>query len=167
MRRFLFCAFLWVRYSHKDQAMKLCAVFSFSVVVIAGLLCSETLAVTVQTAANVFHGHPFLYVEGESASAINGVNSWRIVNKGGPEMSVNTGTPVPIMPTTTNASGNSAINAAGNDFGDTHNTNAIYQVQFITPGFYQFYPRMSLYDSNNNTNFLNEDSVYLSPGINK
>ena len=102
------------------KTMKLCALFSFSVVVVAGVLCSKTSAVTVQTAANVFHGHPFLYVEGESASAINGgATSWRIVNKGGPEMSTNTGTPVPIMPTTTNASGNSAINAAGNDLTST------------------------------------------------
>ena len=57
--------------------------------------------------------------------------------------------------------------AAGNDFGDSHATNAIYEVKFITAGTYQFYPRLSLYDSNNNTNFLNEDSVYLSPGFNK
>jgi len=144
--------------------MKLRAVlFCIAAVVTA----SRASAVTVQTAANVFHGHSFLYVEGESASAINGVNSWRIVNKGGPEMSTNTGTPVPIMPNSTNASGNSAINASGNDFGDSHATNAIYEVKFVTAGKYQFYPRLSLYDSNNNTNFLNEDSVYLSPAFNK
>ena len=61
---------------------------------------------------------------------------------------------------------NSAINASANDFGDSHATNAIYQLQFITPAFTSSI-RMSLYDSNNNTNFLNEDSVYLSPAFNK
>src|SRR5215203_623970 len=130
MRRYLFfsqCRSLFQRI----KIMKFSAVFSFSMAFIAASsLCSQASAVTVQTAANVFAGHPFLYVEGESASAIKGANSWRIVNKGGPEMSVNTGTPVPIMPNSTNASGNSAISASGNDFGDTHATNAIYQVQF-------------------------------------
>ena len=52
---------------------------------------SQSSAETVQTAANVFDGRPFLYVEGESASTFNapvdGI-TWKIATKGGPDMSV-------------------------------------------------------------------------------
>jgi hypothetical protein len=40
-------------------------------------------------------------------------------------------------------------------------------LKFITPGTYQFFLRQSLYDSNANGNFLNEDSIYLPPAFNK
>lgn len=81
---------------------------------------------------------------------------------------VSAGTSVPIMPTTTNASGDRAIYSQGNNFGDvTHTSLAQYQVKFITAGTYQFYLRQSQYDSNNNGNFLNEDSIFLPPEFNK
>ena len=43
----------------------------------------------------------------------------------------------------------------------------IYQLKFITAGTYQFFLRQSLYDSNNNNSFLNEDSIFLPPEFNK
>jgi len=148
------------------KTMKLKAVFlSLAAAIVASLL-SQASAETVQTPANVFGGRPFLYVEGESASTITGAPgaTWKVVTKGGPDLSV--GGALPVLPNTTNASGGGAIWAPTNNFTD-HSTVAQYQLKFITAGTYQFYPRLSLYDSNNNTNFLNEDSVYLPPAFNK
>ena len=58
--------------------MKLRAVLSFLVVIVAASLSSRTSAETVQTPANVFNGRPFLYVEGESASTFTGT-AWHHV----------------------------------------------------------------------------------------
>jgi hypothetical protein len=79
---------------------------------------------------------------------------------------VSAGTAVPVMPLTSNASG-SAIWSPVNDFSAAHSAVAHYQLKFITPGTYQFFLRQSLYDSNNNNSFLNEDSIYLPPAFNK
>ena len=150
--------------------MKFSTVSSCFVTLIAALLVSQASAETVQTAAHVFDGRPFLYVEGESASTFNAPvdgNTWKIATKGGPDMSVVTaGTSVPIVPTTSNVSG-AAIWAPVNDFSTAHSRTAIYELKFITPGTYQFFLRQSLYDSNNNGNFLNEDSIFLPPEFNK
>src|SRR4051812_4094551 len=104
--------------------MKLRAELFCVAAVIAVSLFTQASAETVQTAANVFAGHPFLYVEGESASSINlgtQAKTWQVVTKGGPDLSVNTGPQLPILPTTTNASGNAAIWASTNNFTD-HST---------------------------------------------
>ena len=42
-----------------------------------------------------------------------------------------------------------------------------YEVKFITAGTYQLFTRHSMYDSDGNGNFGNEDSIYLSPAFNK
>jgi hypothetical protein len=152
--------------------MKLCALLSFSFAIVAASLCSESSAETVQTAANVFHGSPFLYVEAESASTITGTagSTWKVANKGGPDMSFiaagSGGTSVPIVPTTSNASGGSVIWAPVNDF-SSHVPTAQYQLKFVTPGTYQFFLRQSLFDNNNNGSLLNEDSIFIPPGFNK
>ena len=151
--------------------MKCSAVFSLLATVIVVTQFSPAFAVTEQTAANLLGGRPYLWVEGESASSIEGTpgSTWAIAEKGGPEMSfVSAGTSVPIMPATSNASGDKAIYSQGNNFGDVEHTSlAHYQLKFITPGTYQFYLRQSQYDSNNNGNFLNEDSIFLPPEFNK
>src|SRR5690242_17951372 len=130
--------------------MKFGIVSAFVSAALAASLVSQARAETVQTPANVFSGHPFLYVEGESASAFNAPvdgMTWKIATKGGPDMSTNPapGTPVPIVPLTSNVSG-SAIYATTNDFSTAHSRTAIYQLKFITAGTYQFYLRQSLYD---------------------
>ena len=76
------------------------------------------------------------------------------------------GTSVPIVPTTSNVSG-TAIWAPINDFSTAHSRTAIYQLKFITAGTYQFFLRQSLYDGNNNSSFLNEDSIFLPSEFNK
>jgi hypothetical protein len=44
----------------------------------------------------------------------------------------------------------------------------VYELQFVTPGTYQFFLRYSLYESAGNvTTFLNEDSIFLPPAFNK
>ena len=48
-----------------------------------------------------------------------------------------------------------------------HVPTAQYQLKFITAGTYQFFLRQSLYDSNNNNSFLNEDSIFVPPAFNK
>ncbi len=150
--------------------MKFSTVSSCFATLSAALLVSQAYAETVQTAANVFDGRPFLYVEGESASTFNAPvdgNTWKIATKGGPDMSVVTaGTSVPIVPATSNVSG-AAIWAPVNDFSTAHSRTAIYELKFITPGTYQFFLRQSLYDSNDNNSFLNEDSIFLPPEFNK
>ena len=151
--------------------MKFSAVLSCLVAVVAALLSSQSSAETVQTAANVFNGRPFLYVEGESASTINGTadgTTWKIATKGGPDMSFvicgNLGSHyashvqclrIPLS------------RLQENDFSTAHTATAQYQLKFITAGTYQFFLRQSLYDSNNNGTFLNEDSIYLPPAFNK
>src|SRR5690348_9707106 len=127
--------------------MKFGIVSAFVSAALAASLVSQARAETVQTPANVFAGHPFLYVEGESASAFNAPvdgMTWKIATKGGPDMSTNTGPTVPIVPLTSNVSG-SAIYATTNDFSTAHSRTAIYQLKFITAGTYQFYLRQSLY----------------------
>lgn len=141
-------------------------VFGWMVVFSASLSSAET----VQTAATV-NGWSFLYVEGESASTISGTpgSTWAIATKGGAEMSFvsGAGVAVPIMPATTNASGNRAIYSPSNNFAAVHTSVAQYQLKFITAGTYQFFLRQSLYDTTGNGNFLNEDSIYLPPTFNK
>jgi hypothetical protein len=145
--------------------MKLSAVFPCFVTVIAVLQLSQASAETVQTPADVLDGRPYLWVEGESAATILGTPgaTWKVVTKGGPDLSV--GSALPVLPITSNASGG-ALFAPVNDF-SSHVPVAQYQLKFITPGTYQFFLRQSLYDSNNNNSFLNEDSIYLPPAFNK
>ena len=150
--------------------MERTAIWSCLMVVSFTSVFRQASAETVQTPAHVFDGRPFLWVEAESANAINGTPdaTWKVVTKGGPDVSVVPagGQGLPVLPATSNASG-SAIWAPTNDFSATHSATAQYQLKFITPGTYQFYLRQSLYDSNNNGNFLNEDSIYLPPAFNK
>jgi hypothetical protein len=136
------------------------AVMSFS--------CSRASAETVQTAANVFHGRPYLWVEAESYNSVvdggTAGNGWKIVSKESPINSAGA-VPLPILPADTNASGTALLDDIG---GGGHEDTALYQVKFITAGTYQLYTRHSMYNADtNNTTYSNEDSLYMSPAFNK
>jgi hypothetical protein len=144
--------------------MKRSAILTGLVAMMAASLFSRASAQTVQTPADVFDGRPYLWVEAESFESLTGNpdTGWKVVTKGGPDLSV--GSALPILPETSNVSG-SAIWAQANDF-SSHAHTAQYELTFITPGTYQLYLRQSLYDSNANDNFLNEDSIFLPPAFN-
>jgi hypothetical protein len=131
----------------------------------AACIFSQASAETVQTAANVFEGRPFLWVEAESFSSLadGGTtgNGWKVVTK---ETPINSSQGVPILPATSNVSGTALLDDVG---GGGHEDTALYEVKFITPGAYQLFTRHSMYDSDGNNNVGNEDSVYLSPAFNK
>lgn len=152
--------------------MKLRVVLSLLAVVVAPQL-SHLYAETVQTAANVFEGRPYLWVEAENFRTLvdggTAGNGWKVVTKGGPDMSVIVtagGVSLPVLPADSNVSG-SAIWSQANQ-GSSHQDMAQYDLKFITPGTYQFFLRHSLYDSGTApTTFLNEDSIFLPPAFNK
>src|SRR5262245_12074127 len=112
MRRCLFFAQLRFQLQ-RIMTMKLSAVLSCLVAVIAASLVSQASAETVQTAANVFDGRPFLWVEAENFKTLvdGGTvgNGWKVVTKGGPDMSVQVvnppGNPLPVLPSNSNVSG--------------------------------------------------------------
>jgi PEP-CTERM motif-containing protein len=126
---------------------------------------SHASAETVQTAANVFNGRPYLWLEAENYASITdgGVagNGWKAVNKATP---INSNQGVPILPATSNVSGTALLDDVG---GGGHEDTVLYQVKFITAGTYQLFTRHSMYDSDGNGTVGNEDSVYLSPAFNK
>ncbi len=125
-------------------------------------------AVTQQSAANVFNGRPYLYVEAESYSSLNDTddNGFKVVSKESPITSPQGRS---ILPATSNVSGTALLNDIG---GFTSNASladtANYEVRFVTAGTYQLYTRHTLFDSAATPgNFGNEDSMYMSPGFNK
>jgi hypothetical protein len=124
-------------------------------------------AESVQTPGNVFNGMPYLWVEAESYSSVvdGGAtgNGWKIVTKESPINSAGA-VSLPILPLSTNASGAALLDDIG---GGGHEDTATYQVKFITPGTYQLYTRHSMYNADANTNYGNEDSIYMSPAFNK
>jgi hypothetical protein len=156
--------------------MKLRALLPCLVAVIAASLFSQASAETVQTAADVFEGRPYLWVEAESFSSLvdggTAGNGWKVVTKGGPDMSVivtEGGISLPVLPADSNVSG-TAIWSQSNQGGNPapHEDLAQYELKFITPGTYQFFLRFSMYDSGTTpATFLNEDSLFLPPAFNK
>lgn len=128
------------------------------------VLSSQAMAqTTVQTGSNVFNGMPFLWVEAESFSARSDDpdnNAWKVVSKESPITSTQG---LPILPATSNVSGTALLDDNG---GAQHET-AMYQVQFATAGTYQLFTRHTMYDANGNSNYGNEDSIFMSPAFNK
>ncbi len=132
------------------------------VAVATAFATSNVSAETVQTASNLFHGMPYLYVEAESYASLGADpdnNGWTVVSKENPITS-NQG--LPILPSDSNVSGTALLDQIGGG-GDT----ALYEMKFITAGTYQLFTRHSMYDSDGNNSVGNEDSVYLSPAFNK
>jgi hypothetical protein len=139
---------------------------AFEVIVVVAI-SSAANAETVQTATNVFHGMPYLWVEAESAGSIvdggTAGNGWKVVTKENPIQSSGA-VPLPILPANTNASGSALLDDIG---GGQQEDTAQYQVKFITAGTYQIYLRHSMYNADANTNYGNEDSIFMSPAFNK
>jgi len=146
--------------------------------VVLGLLCwaGPAQAATVQDAGDIlFDGSAFLLVEGEDASVLGGDPATRFitVNKENP---IQTRTVLPngdpvvkggldVLPADTNAFGGAAVfDQIGGAF---HDGTVTYDLQFAHPGTYFTYFRYSLYNSDGNTNYSNEDSVFLPPAFNK
>jgi hypothetical protein len=126
------------------------------------------LAITQQTASQVFDSRPYLYVEAESFNSLTDAdnNGWKVVSK---ETPVTSPQGRSILPATSNVSGTALLNDIG---GFTAQSNladkATYEVRFVTAGTYQLYTRHTLFDSAAAAgNFGNEDSLYMSPGFNK
>src|SRR5262245_8804912 len=112
------------------MAMKFTAVLSGLFVAVFGFQCTQITAETVQTAANVFNGRPFLWVEAESYNSVvdggTAGNGWKVVSKATPITS-NQG--LPILPANSNVSGTALLDDFG---GGGHEDTALYQVKFIT-----------------------------------
>jgi hypothetical protein len=147
--------------------MRFNRVLSCLAAVVVAAFGLRVTAQTVQTAADVFDGRPFLWVEAENFSTRGedlDDNGWKVVSKENPITSVGN-TPLPILPADSNVSGTALLDDVG---GGGHSDTAQYQVQFITAGTYQIYLRHSMYDSADaDSAYGNEDSFYMSPAFNK
>jgi len=127
-------------------------------------LSTQVSAVTTQTASDVFNGRSYLYLEAESYSSLGedlDDNGWQIVSKEAPIVSP---AGLDILPASSNVSGTALIDRIG---GGQHSDTAVYELQFMTAGTYQFYSRHTMFDSNNNNSFSNEDSIFVSPAFDK
>ncbi len=140
---------------------KLTLMAGLSFAVLAATMVSAT-AQTVQTGANVFNGRSYLYVEAESATLSEDLdsNGWLVVDKDNPITSAGG---LDILPASSNVSGSALLDQIG---GAHHSDTAVYEVEFSTAGTYQLYTRQTMFDSNGNGSFSNEDSVFISPGFN-
>ncbi|MEO2045624.1 MAG: PEP-CTERM sorting domain-containing protein [Pirellulales bacterium] len=124
---------------------------------------SQTGAVTVQSPLG-FEGRKFLWLEAESYSSLGedlDNNGWVGVNKDTPIVSVGG---LDILPADSNVHGTALLDQIG---GGQHADTAVYEVMFRTAGTYQFYSRHTMYDSNGNGSFSNEDSIFVSPAFDK
>ncbi len=149
----------------------------FLSLVVSALMCSvATAQVTVQTEDNVLEdGSAFLWVEAENAIELGGgppenaQSGFILVDKNNPIQTITMdgdGNEVvnggrDVLPADTDASGGAAIfhqlGAGGN---------AKWQVQFAIPATYYLYMHYSFFNRDNNTNYSNEDSIYVPPSFN-
>jgi len=145
-----------------------------------GPLSDSVRAVTFQSPFHLLpDGQPYLWVEAESAAELSNSDStgFTVVGTCNPiqtRTSYFTGDPpvenivvkggLDVLPTDTNASRGSGIfDQIGGALGaDT----ATWELQFVTPGRYYLYLHYSLFNSDTNTNYSNEDSVFLPPAFN-
>ena len=118
-------------------------------------------------------GSAFLWVEAETLLEDNVTpadTGFLIVDKVNPYITpaeTGDGAPIPAggipaLPENTNALGGTAILdlRGGSD-------TATYELQFTIPGRYFLYGHISLFNSDANTNYGNEDSIYLPPAFDK
>ena len=141
-------------------------------------LCSVSFGqkVTVQSEDDVLpDGSAFLWIEAESAVELGGgapedaTTGFILVDSQNPKKTItetNDGSEVinggrDVLPEDTNASGGGAI------FHDiVGGGNAKWNLQFAIPADYYLYTHYSFYNRDNNTNYGNEDSIYVAPGFN-
>ncbi|MCA9197686.1 MAG: hypothetical protein KDA87_09120 [Planctomycetales bacterium] len=130
----------------------------------------------VQSTDNVLEdGSAFLWVEGEHATELGGDDpavGYLVVDNVNPIQSIAEtadGTPVPkggidILPADTNASGGAALlDQLG---GGRHTNTATWEVQFAIPATYYLYVHATIFNSDANTSYSNEDSFFLPPAFN-
>ncbi len=142
--------------------MKNLSLLSLLSAVVTLSLMTQASAVTEQTASNVFNGRSYLWLEAESFSSLGADpenDGWRVVSKESPITSTGG---LDILPADSNVSGSALLDDIG---GGQHSDTALYDVQFMTAGTYQFYSRHSMFDSNGNGSFSNEDSIFVSPAF--
>ena len=72
---------------------------------------------------------------------------------------------IPILPETTNASGGGGL--LDNYGGGRFTNSATWEVQFTTPATYYLYVHATIFNSDTNTSYGNEDSFYLPPDFDK
>ena len=143
--------------------MRKLSILSLITAVTALTLVSQTSAVTVQNPSK-FEGRNFLWLEAESYSSLGADpenDGWEIVSKETPITSTGG---LDILPADSNVSGTALLDQIG---GGQHTDTAVYEVLFRTPGTYQFYSRHTMFDSNDNGSFSNEDSIFVSPAFDK
>jgi hypothetical protein len=132
--------------------------------VVAVALGPQAGAVTVQPGEQAFGDRSFLWLEAESYSSLGDDpegDGWKIVSKETPVTSTGG---IDILPASSNVHGTALLDDIG---GGQHTDTAVYQVQFATAGTYQFYSRHTMFDSNANGSFSNEDSIFVSPAFDK
>lgn len=131
---------------------------------------SAVNGVTIQNPADVLaDGTAFVWVEGESVASVGGDDEtvgYVVVNKTNPIKSnpdANKGN-LDILPANTNASGGGGLlDQLG---GGRHTNTATWEVQFTTPATYYLYVHATIYNSDTNASYGNEDSFYLPPDFN-
>jgi hypothetical protein len=127
-------------------------------------------AISIQDPSNVLpDGSAYLIVEAEDYSELGGDDpalGFLKVDKFNPIKSIETAVKgnLDILPTDTNASGGAAII---DQLGGGRAANfARWEVQFALPGTYYLYVHASIYNSDDNTSYGNEDSFFLPPAFN-
>jgi hypothetical protein len=127
-------------------------------------------AVTIQDPNDVLpDGSAYVIVEAESYSELGGDDpgvGFVAVDKVNPIKSIETAVKgnLDILPADTNASGGAAIL---DQLGGGRAANyARWEVQFTTPATYYLYVHASIYNSDDNTSYGNEDSFFLPPAFN-
>lgn len=143
---------------------------------ILSLFGNSLFAVTVQTEENVLDdGSAYLWVEAESVFELGGEPAadaddvgFIIVDSTNPIQGISEidGVEVPnggldILTADTNASNGAAVFHQLGGGG-----NAKWQLQFAIPADYYLYMHYSFYNRDANTNYSNEDSIYLPPSFN-
>ncbi len=139
-------------------------------------VASTANAVTVQNPADVLaDGSAFLLLEAENFSELAGADpnvGFVAVDSINPIQTISMtadGSPVPkggldVLPANTNASGGAAIfDQLG---GGRHASSASWELQFTTPATYYLYVHATIYNSDANTAYGNEDSFFLPPSFN-
>jgi hypothetical protein len=139
-------------------------------------VASSANAVTVQNPADVLaDGSAFLLLEAEDFSELGGADpnvGFVAVDNINPIQTISMtadGSPVPkggldVLAANTNASGGAGIfDQLG---GGRHANNVTWELQFTTPATYYLYVHASIYNSDANTTYGNEDSFFLPPSFN-
>ena len=153
----------------------------FSATVILLSLVNGLTAATVQLPENVLpDGSAFLFVEGEDVATLSLPDGMRgdpetglkLVDKNNPIQTITSAGDPPVdvvkggldvLTADTNASRGAAL---FHDLGSGGANTATWEVQFAIPATYYLYLHHSFYNRDANTNYGNEDSIYVPPSFN-